>query len=73
MSRDTPITPYTRPPIATDLAIKKTDYEIAAIYGNLPFSTIFRHIPLNSTKSTKFCQVLLDYNLKPILPRIRIN
>ena len=55
MSQDTPVTSYTRPPISTDLAIKKTDYEIAAIYGNLPFSTIFRHIPPNSTK---FHQIL---------------
>ena len=48
--RDTPVTPYTRLPISTDLVIKKTDYKIAAIYGNLPFSTKFRHILLNSTK-----------------------
>ena len=50
MSRDTPVTPYTRPPVSTDLAIKKTNHEIAAIYGNLPFSTIFHRIPLNSAK-----------------------
>ena len=48
--QDTPIIPYTRLPVSTDLAIKKTDYEIAAIYGNLPFSTIFHHILLNSAK-----------------------
>ena len=47
MSRDTPVTPYTRPPVSTDSAIKKTDHEIAAIYGNLPFppySTTFHQI-----------------------------
>ena len=50
MSQNTPVTSYTRPPISTDLAIKKTDYEIAAIYGNLPFSTIFHYILPISTK-----------------------
>ena len=48
--RDTPVTPYIRLPVSTNSAIKKTNYEITAIYGNLPFSTIFHHIPLNSTK-----------------------
>ena len=49
-----PVTPYIRLPVSTNLVIKKTDHKIAVIYGNLPFSTIFRYIPLNSTKSTKF-------------------
>ena len=52
--RDTPVTPYTRPPISTDLAIKKTNYEIVTC-RNLRQLTIFHDILLYSAKSTKFC------------------
>ena len=45
-------------------------HHVTATYGNLPSSTIFRHILPSLPNSVKFCQ---DYNLKPILPRVRVN
>ena len=63
MLRDTPVIPYTRPPVSTDSAIKKTDHEIAAIYGNLlfpPYSTTFHQILPSSARTTTrslFCPV----------------
>jgi hypothetical protein len=48
MLRDTPVTPYTRPPISTDLATRDRpqDGNLQQSDGNLPHSAIF-------------CQVLL--------------
>jgi hypothetical protein len=56
MSRDTPGTPYTRPPVSTDSATRgpTTRRQFAAIYGNLPFSTAICHI---LPHSATFCQV----------------
>jgi hypothetical protein len=51
--RDTPVTPYTRPPVSTDLVIKKTDYKTATC-RNLRQLAIFYRILLYSAKSTKF-------------------
>ena len=52
---DTPVTPYTRPPISTDLTTRDRprDGNLTAICGNL---TAICHILPSSTKS---CQVLL--------------
>ena len=54
MLQDTPVTPYTRLPVSTNLAIKKTDYEIATC-RNLRQLAIFYDILLYSTKPTEFC------------------
>ena len=84
MLQDTPITPYTRPPVSTDLAIRDWLYDyhnlrqFTAICYILPCSAIFC-LPISTTisvisamsiTSTEFYQ---DYNLKPILPYIYIN
>jgi hypothetical protein len=55
--RDTPVTPYTRPPVSTDLATRNRpgDGNLIAIYGNL---TAFCRILLYSAKSTKFYYIL---------------
>jgi len=59
------VTPYTRLPISTDLAIRDQlrDGNLTAIYGILPYSA----------KSTKSCQVLPGPRPNPILLRVRIN
>ena len=87
MSRDTPITPYTRPPVSTNLAIRDRIrdcrnlqqstaichillicfyYNIYDIHNVCNFCWILLSLP----NSTKFCQ---DYDLKSILPHIRVN
>jgi len=56
MLRDTPVTPYTRLPISTNLTIRRptTRRQFAAIYGNLPLFTAIYRILLYSTKPTEF-------------------
>ena len=66
MSRDTPVTPYTRPPVFTDSAIRDRSRDCR----NLQQSTAICHILPSLPNSAKFCQ---DHNLKPILPHIRVN
>ena len=48
------MTPYTRPPVFTDLAIKDRSRDCR----NLRQSTAICHILPNSAKPTEFCQVL---------------
>src|SRR6266550_9395588 len=76
------MTPYTRPPVSTNLATRNRlrDGNLIAIYGNL---TAFCRILPYSTKSTEFCYILpsllnptkfcQDRYLNPILPRTLIN
>ena len=61
--RDTSVTPYTRPPISTDLATRDRLRDCR----NLRQSTAICRSPPYST------EFYYNYNLKPILPRIRIN
>ena len=76
MSRDTPVTPYTRPPVSTDSATRDRSRDCrnlrqsTAIYGNLPYSAMSCHILPSLPNSAKFCQ---DHDPKPILPRARVN
>ena len=69
MSRDTPVTPYTRPPVSTDSAIKDRSRDCrnlrqstaichilpcSAIFC-LPVSTAISAISATSVTSTEFC------------------
>ena len=83
MSRDTPVTPYTRPPVSTDLAIRDRSRDCR----NLQQSTAICHILptyfccniCDIRNVHDFCRILpslpnsakfcQDYDLKPILPR----
>ena len=87
MSQDTPIISYTCLPVSTDLAIRDwlRDYcnlqQSTAICYILP--TCFYYNICNICNVYNFCRILLsllnfakfcqDYNLKPILPYIRVN
>ena len=64
--RDTPVTPYTRLPVSTDLAIRDRLRDCR----NLRQSTAICHILPSLPNSAKFCQ---DHDPKPILPRVRVN
>ena len=84
MLQDTPVTPYTRPPISTDSATRDQPRDCR----NLRQSTAICHILPTCfyrnicdicnvcnfcrilPNSAKFCQ---DYNLKPIPPRVCVN
>ena len=89
LSRDTPVTPYTRPPVSTDSTTRDwpRDGNLTAICHIPPYSAIFRQVPPNSTKfhrilpsSTKFHQVppnsakfCQDHYLNPTLLRARVD
>ena len=63
MSRDTPVTPYTRPPISTD----STTRDRLRDCRNVRQFAVFHHIPPHSTK---FCQV---YQILPSSNRILLS
>ena len=87
MSQDTPVTPYTCPPVSTDLAIRDRSRDCR----NLRQSTAICHIlptcfycNIYDIRNVRdFYQILpsllnsakfcQDYNLKPILPHICVN
>ena len=84
MSQDTLITPYTCPPISTDLATRDRLWDCRnlqqsmAICYILPYSAYlflpqylqYPQHPWLLLNSVKFCQ---DYNPKPILPCVCVN
>ena len=78
VSRDTPVTLYTRPPVFTDLAIRDRSRDCrnlqqsTAIYSNLLYSAMFRHI-LPTCFYCNIYNIRNDYNLKPILPYTCVN
>ena len=87
MSRDTPVTPYTRPPVSTDSAIRDRPRDCrnlrqsTAICHILP-TCFYRNI-CDIRNVHNFCRTLpsllnsakfcQDYDLKPILPCARVN
>ena len=84
MSQDTPVTPYTRPPVSTDSVTRdrlrdcRNLRQFMAIchillyfaYLFLPQYLRYPQRPWLLPNSAKFCQ---DYDLKPILPCIHVN
>ena len=59
MSRDTPITPYTHPPVSTDLATRDRlrdcrNLPYSAIFC-LPVSTVISAVSAMSITSAEFC------------------
>ena len=56
---NTPVTPYTRPPVSTDSTTRDRPRDCrnlrqsTAICRSPPFSTKFHQIPLNSAKSNR--------------------
>ena len=62
VSRDTPVTSYTRPPVSTDSAIKKTDYETATCHfppDSAIFCQVYRILPSSAITTARilFCSV----------------
>ena len=76
MLRDTPVTPYTRLPVSTDLPTRNQLRDChnlrqsMAICHFLLYSAVFCHIPLGLLNSTKFCQGSCP---SPVLPRVRVD
>ena len=87
MSRDTPVTPYTRLPVSTDSAIRDRSRDChnlrqsTAICHILPTCFYYNICDIRNVRN--FCRILpsllnsakfcQDYDLKPILPYIYIN
>jgi hypothetical protein len=78
MSQDTPVTPYTRLPVFTDSAIRDRLWDCrnlqqsTAIYSNLLYSAMFRHI-LPTCFYRNICDIRNNYDPKPILLYTRVN